>query len=143
MIDRLRHIRRGSQMARGGWWAIRCDCGWSDRVSAMAGPRVKPGHEVEAQLEAAFVDHLPPAERALYLLVDQRLVPTGEGDEVLPTGNFIMPEGRAVMLTSWRRDEDDVAWGSYFELENGAVGELPVGEVRFADGRVFRLDTPA
>ena len=109
----------------------------------MAGPRVKPGREVEAQLEAEFVAHIDPAERSRYLLVDQRPVPTGAGDEVLPTGNFIMPEGRAVMLTSWRKDDDEVAWGSYLELENGQTGELPVGEVRCADGRVFRLDTPA
>jgi hypothetical protein len=107
--------------------------------------RARSGAEIEQDLERQFADHLPADERVLYLMIDQRQVPVedDEGNEVeIARGNFLMPIGTPCLLTKWR-EAAGVRWGSYLVPETGEAGELPVGEIRTQDGRVFRLDCPA
>lgn len=142
----LRHVRRPDQMVRQGLWHIRCDCGWVGTAPMSRESHVLTGPEVEAALEAAFVAHLPADERETYLLVDQRPEPAtvqnlnGEWEEqMLPRGTFIMPLGLPCLLTSWS-EERGVRFGNYLVPDTGETGRLPIGEVRTADARVFKLD---
>jgi hypothetical protein len=79
-------------------WRLVCDCGWSVEVRATSAGRVKTGEQIQLELDPAFVAHLGPDERRLYVLVDQRQVECrGRGEDepsLVARGNFLMPEGR-------------------------------------------------
>lgn len=142
----LKHIRRPSPSVEHGDWIIDCDCGWQGRVSCTDGVKMKPGAQVEQELEKAFKDHLPVSERIAYILVDTRLieVPASDDEDAelvsVPRGNFLMPLGVSVDLLKCRT-EKGVRIGSYLNRATGETGELPIGEVRTADNRVFKLDS--
>lgn len=143
--DRTRHIRRVDQTPLRGRWRIACDCGWQGWVDQSIAGRVRSGPQVSDELDRAFIDHLPQLERELYLLVDQRQVEVEDDEgqvQLVARGNYIMPVGTPCLLTSWH-ETDGVRWGHYLVPETGQAGELPVGEIRTADNRVFRLDCPA
>jgi hypothetical protein len=134
-------------MLRNGRWKIRCDCGWEHDISPHRGNTVLQGHEIADLLETAFVGHLSASERHLYILVDQR------PDHV---GNWIMPEGSPCLLIShFESDGIRIARFMPAEVECGEDGSvakpkrgaepglLPVGEIRTADGKVFRANLAA
>lgn len=145
-----RHYRRPAQMAQQGVWHIRCDCGWAGQISAFAGARVLKAQEVEDQLEKLFVDHLPADKRRLYIMVDQRQDSIAEVEReagkvelvCCANGNWLMPEGVQCVLTS-HFEADGIRYGNYLVPDTGETGRLPIGEIRTADGRVFRYDGPA
>lgn len=162
----IEHIRRPDPMPHNGQWIMGCDCGWVGHAAQMDGLRPRGREEIEPELEQAFVDHVPAADRRSYLLVDSRKPKSwlpfediladerGVGGasfvdsrrrakrrfEAQPTlvGTFLMPEGQPVQLLEWW-EQDDVRIGRA-ELQNGLVLELPIGEVRTEDGKVYRLD---
>lgn len=145
----LKHLRRPQAQITGGNWSISCDCGWTGSTSCMRGRSVKKGAEVEQELEQLFRAHLPPGERIKYVLVDTRQVevPENPDDEnskliMVPRGNFLMPLGTPCKLTR-HFERDGVRYAVYLVEKTGEVGELPVGEVRTADNRVFKLDSDA
>jgi len=143
--ERLTHIRRPTQMLVRGRWEIRCDCGWSGTIDPFRSSVPKTKAEIEDELDQIFVAHLPPHEHRLYILVDQRQVAIeSEAREAEKTarGNFIMPIGTPCLLTKWR-DREGVKWASYLVPETGEAGDLPVGEIRTADNKVFKIDAPA
>lgn len=124
-------------------WIMACDCGWSCRVRQFDGTRPRSRQEIEEELQAEFVNHIPPAERQTYLLLDTRPQPSAdsiidEDGQIAIVGNFVMPEGLPVELISTRR-RSGVHFGR-FRIGSGDEQELPIGEVRTPDGRVFRLD---
>lgn len=149
-----KHIRRPASMPDGGWWIIRCDCSWEGRTPDMG----RPATVIDASLEQIFRAHLPEGEAKTHLLVDARPNPDWQEldwwlgrsglDEVAARaefanqpaiiGTFVMPFGEPVLLLSERVD-DDVHFGTY-RTSDGDEAELPVGEVRTPEGRVFRLD---
>ena len=137
----LKHYRRPRQHLEGGNWHVDCDCGWSGSTRCDVAGRVKTGAEASADLEAVFVKHLPATDRRSYLLIDQRQVEVPNEDEVLmlPRGNFLMPIGEPCTLLKWR-EEAGVRLGMWLIETTGETGELPVGEIRTADNRVFKLD---
>lgn len=141
-MNLLEHYRRPQQQIDDGRWWIECDCGWKGSTPCDTAGRVKVAAEIEPELEAQFTAHLPAAKRRSYLLIDQR---SGECEDehgkliTLPRGNFLMPGGEPVTLVKWRT-EDGVRLGLWLIPETGETGELPVGEVRTADNRVFKLD---
>lgn len=153
-MSRLRHIRRRAAPLR-GVHRIRCDCGWS---GTEARPGLAPA-QIEVSLQLQFRAHLPAHEARTYLLCDARrpadyrsleqVLADLEGTdpeqarrefEEQPgiVGNFVMPLGEPVLLLS-TRERDGVFWGTY-QLGDEEPAELPVGEVRTAEGKVFRLD---
>jgi hypothetical protein len=153
-LNRLRHIRRPSSQPDGPWSLIRCDCGWEGRTVGTG----RTGPEIDASLEQVFRAHLPEAEARTYLLVDSRSPPDNASLEDLLAecgtveearaafaaqpqivGTFVMPIGEPVVLLRERID-DDVHFGTYCAADDPAEAELPVGEVRTPDGKVFRLD---
>lgn len=123
-----------------GNWLLGCTCGWMGK----AAPR--PGFDHEGDLNRQFVEHVPEAERRTYLLVDMRpsnvdaRPAQGEFDdpEKLPIGTFVMPAGEPVAFLSWH--DDDGVYIGRFKPANGPEQELPVGEYRSPEGRVFRLE---
>ena len=151
----LKHMRRPTARRDKGDWVIDCDCGWRGRTSCTSGAIIKPGAQVEDELEQAFRDHLPEDERVLYILVDQRQVevfedgnaesddPENDVDRKLISvarGNFVMPIGTPINLLKWYWKGDE-RWASYMNLQTGEVGDLVIGEIRTADNRVFKLDS--
>jgi hypothetical protein len=141
----LRHYRRPHTQLDGGDWTISCDCGWEGRTSCMEGRHVKSGDQVARDLENAVTGHLADGEREIYLLIDAReeWIENDKGELVKGIkGNFVMPIGRPVYLTSHHR-QDGTHYGHYLDPETGVAGTLPVGEVRTADHQVFKLDTDA
>lgn len=138
MPDLLKHYRRIDARPRGGQWKVKCDCGWIGAISlaAAASPDGKvKGRDIERLLDIAFKGHLPAHERRLYLLADQRVM--GEDDDGNPifAGNFVMPEGTP-LLGGFRWYESEGM--NYAMLPNGE--HLPIGEIRTAEGRVFKYD---
>lgn len=138
------HLRKPHPFPVSDHWRLGCSCGWQGKVERCQGPRQLGRDEAEAKLNKQFIDHIPADRRQLYVLVDQRpshlSAEDPEGNPIeLPTGNFIMPEGVPCSVLSWR-DEG----GTYF-VEVRGFGlrdrkiELPVGEIRTAEGRVFRM----
>lgn len=128
-----------------GRWQIECDCGWSGWANGMSGGKPRTSDQISDELDRLFVAHLPAGERELYLLIDQRQVTVEDDDgepQQVARGNFVMPIGTPCLLTRWH-EKDGVRWGHYLVPETGQAGELPVGEIRTADNRVFRLDAPA
>jgi hypothetical protein len=145
-VYRLKHVRRPDPMVLRGRWLLGCDCGWQGSTDSFEGNAQKPRAQVEADLDALFVEHLPQCERELYLLIDQRMVVVedqqDEDGKLLPRGNFIMPIGTPCLLTSWH-EEGGLRWGHYLVPETGATGTLPIGEIRTTDHRVFKIDADA
>jgi hypothetical protein len=117
--------------------------------------------QIDAALEQLFREHLPEDERRTHLLVDSRqpdefvslegmLGLVGEEFETeeharaayaaQPTiiGTFVMPIGEPVILIA-DRFEDGTHHGTY-RTHAGETGELPIGEIKTPEGRVFRLD---
>lgn len=86
-----------------------------------------------------FVAHVPAESLRTYVLVDQTPVPDPsdpESGRTLPAGNFLMPEGvPCVFDKHW--EDDGVRW---VHLVEPIEGNMPVGEVRTSQGKVFRLD---
>lgn len=137
-----RHIRRWNPSPVRGRWQLKCDCGWCGEISAFDGPRQIPRGEADKQLEQMFLGHIPEARRQTYVLVDQRAMAAGdpvEGEPDSPVGNFIMPEGKPCRLVAWW-ESDGVYQGRVkgFDFEDPEL-ELPIGEIRTANGQVFRL----
>lgn len=141
----------------GPYRAIRCDCGWEGRTPALG----RSERDIDGSLEQVFRDHLPAAEARTHLLVDSRTPDEWQSlDEWLAQareegwseaqaraafasqppiyGTFVMPIGEPVVLVA-DRVEGGVHHGTY-QTPDGQRGELPVGEVRTPEGRVFRLD---
>lgn len=154
----VRHIRRPQSSPDGPWWLIRCDCGWKGQTPDMG----RKSAEIDASLEQLYRGHLAADEARTYLLVDSRTPQSFQPLEVWladaadpenamteelarqafasqPTieGVFVMPWGEPTVLVA-ERVEDGVHIGSY-RMESGELAELPIGEVRTPDGRVFRL----
>lgn len=165
------HVRRTSGIPAGQFYRIECSCGWIGKVAIhKKGRRLTKDQLLEAA-EKAFVEHIPPRHRRVYLLCDLR-PPVGfqsldeiraqlkdaaelEGEKVSPAildlqararfdaqivirGNFLMPEGTRVHLTG--SDERDGLKYGRFTVKGGHEQELPIGEVRLADGRVIAVD---
>ena len=123
---------------RAGLWRIGCSCGWKHELGQIVSRSA-----AERILDRAFVEHIPADRRRVYLLVDQRNSdPTDDSDssDRLAMGNFIMPEGKPCnMLRWWQKG------GLYYGRAQGfglgdPVLELPIGEIRLEDGRVFRTE---
>jgi hypothetical protein len=142
------HIRRPAPMPIGSVWRIDCDCGWRGEVLRWKSRGVdKTREEAEAELNHKFVAHLPPAQRQTYVLVDQTLAPDprdGIADprkakNFLPRGNWIMPEGKGCNILEWGEKGGVYSAKVRGYLPGDPVLELPVGEVRTADGKVYRL----
>ena len=143
----IRHRRQPFPSSVRGQWKLACCCGWSHEVSGAT-----PRRQAEDELGRLFVEHVPLDERQAYLLVDRR--PSGrlvdqqwnkefeeyEGGTELPAGNFIMPEGRPCTLLEWW-ESDGIYYGRAqgFGLGDPVV-ELPLGEIRLENGRVFRAE---
>lgn len=143
------HIRRWHTATAN--WSLSCDCGW--RSSAPEGVQSYAGEE---ELNRQFIAHLAPEARQTYLLVDSRKprdfryveqimeadgVDRAEAERLFRNqqqivGTFVMPEGLPAMLLDWSED-DDLRHGRV-RLNDGRVLQMPVGEVRTEDGRVFR-----
>lgn len=159
----VRHLRRPEPMPRGAFYHIECDCGWAGKVPVKDGL----GQALTDAAEELWVAHVPPRERRVYLLLDTRApdefrsLPSirdalrDEGprsgsvleheakrrfERQLPIrGNFVMPEGTPIHLHS--TDERDGMYYGTFSLErDGPQQELPVGEIRTPDGRVWRAE---
>jgi hypothetical protein len=132
---------------------IACDCGWEGHTAQMA----RKPLEIDEALEQLFRAHLPPDERQTYLLVDSRrptssspLEQMGEdsdrgaqspgGLSAQPTivGTFVMPEGARCCSPTGSRT--GCTTGRYRTRRGRETRELPIGEVRTPEGRVFRLD---
>lgn len=103
-------------------WPIRCDCGWAALIVVKDRSRA----EIEEAVEAKYREHLPPDERELYVLVDQR-----PGHE----GNWLMPVGSPAIIRAWFESE-----GEYRAHLIGTPRIFPIGEIRIADGRVFKIE---
>lgn len=122
---------------------MRCDCGWVARVPQFDGTRPLSRDEIEQRLERQFLAHIPAGELRTYLLLDTR-PPQGCDDLVnddgtpIIVGNFAMPEGVPVQLLS--TDQRDGVHYGRFKIAGEDEAELPIGEVRTPEGRVFRLD---
>lgn len=129
------HIRRPDGAANSrGLFGIACDCGWSGAIGTVDGAGAAlDNSQIEAALDAKFVDHIPAAERRTYILVDARSA--GEG---LINGNFVMPEGVPVQLLSSHKF-DGVHFGDWRDPDTGETGTLPIGEVRTPESQVFRM----
>lgn len=165
-----KHVRRPDPMPRGQFHHFGCDCGFEGKVPIHSGGRLLQGDNLTERAEAAWVAHVPPRERRVYLLLDTRppehfqpldeikdhlrALAAVEGaaldDQLLAVkaqvefqaqrpirGNYVMPEGLLIdtMLAIEERGGKD--WGRFQVKENGPVEELPVGEIRLPDGRVF------
>lgn len=135
-----RHIRRPHPFPVLDKWRIDCDCGWRGEIPRYAGSRDLPRDEAERELNKLFVAHVPAGQRQLYVLVDQRRSGLeDENDLELPTGNMIMPEGKPCTLLGWI-ERAGVYRGRVKGFDhNDPELELPIGEIRTADGRVFRI----
>lgn len=150
-----------------GEWILRCDCGWEGRTPQLADLRHRSRVETDEALNEAFLAHLRPDERRTYLLVDSRRPEDFmEVDEIIAAaacargeqltraeaqrryaeqppivGVFVMPESIPAMLVD-TRESDDPRYehlGTY-RIGNEPPAELPIGEVRTPEGRVFRVD---
>lgn len=131
MTDRFRHRRIPHPQPSSKGWILDCSCGWRAAVSPYRRPPAKPAtrEECEAELNRQFIDHVPAAERRSYVLVDQR-----PGHEA----NWLMPEGIEVKFHGWR-DHAGTFYAT-ISLPGEAPFEMIVGEIRIADGRVFRTE---
>jgi hypothetical protein len=154
------HIRRNHVQPQDGDWIMDCDCGWRGKASAEL-----PRDEASADLERQFIAHLRPEELRAYILCDVRrpegwqtvadiIDAAARTERVALTvqeaqrrfhaqpqivGNFVMPEALPVELVS-SRYEDEVHFGT-FRIDGGdELHELPIGEVRTPEGRVFRAE---
>lgn len=153
-----RHIRRPDPSPLRGNWLIACDCGWTGTVPDLGRSREQIGDA----LNRIFVDHLPKGESRTYLLVDTQeprsnltigqitdaMAEAGEKLDAAEAarrfeaqpkiiGTFVMPVGEPVVLLGERKAAG-VHYGRF--TVDGREHELPIGEVRTADSRVFRLD---
>lgn len=128
----MRHIRRPQTPVR-GTLRLGCDCGWHGAHVPRPGETAEQGAD---QLNAAYRRHLSANEARTYLLLDTR--PAGEDRDTI-VGNFVMPIGDPILLEA-SREEDGVHYGSFRMGPAEPLEELPVGEVRTPDGKVFRLD---
>lgn len=138
------HIRRPHPFPVQEHWRIDCDCGWSGKLCRFEGPRELGRAEAEKRLNQLFIDHVPADRRQLYILVDQRpsreIEEDAEGNLFEPaTGNFIMPEGKPCTLLGWW-EENGLYRGKVrgFDLKDPVL-ELPIGEIRTAEGKVYRV----
>jgi hypothetical protein len=149
-----RHIRRHRLHPEGSAWILDCDCGWRGRI-----PVAQRREDADSALEAQFVEHLKPEERQTYLLCDTRKpacwrslaeiiaddhLPLDAAQQVFHAqpqiiGNFVMPEGLPVMLLA-SREEEGMHFGTFRIGTDGESRELPIGEVRTPEGRVFRAE---
>lgn len=147
MTALTRHLRRPHPSPVKGLWLLECDCGWRGHTpTAKPSGQAVPYRDAEKELNALFLEHIPVDQRQTYLLIDQRPSQTlrnpGDEDaepEYLATGNYIMPEGKPCTLLGWWEDA-----GTYQGRAKGFAFEdpvllLPIGEIRTAGGRVFRL----
>lgn len=140
----LKHQRRPQQQIARGEWSVKCDCGWEGRTGCMEGARVKANAQVQQELETLYRAHLPAAEQRSYVLIDNRkqLIanPGDDGDQLIEVvkGSFVMPIGDPVKLIS-HSQQGGVHFVVYLDPETGETGELPVGEIRTAHGRVFKI----
>lgn len=134
------HIRKPHPFPVMSKWRIECSCGWRGEISRIHAMRDLSRTEAEERLNRLFIDHVPPAERQTYVLVDQRpsRIEGANGVE-LPTGNMIMPEGLPCTLLQWWEDGDEYHGRVQGFRFGDPVLVLPIGEIRTADGRVFRM----
>lgn len=154
------HIRRHRVRAEADCWILDCDCGWRGRTPLAGQPRA----DADEILERLFIGHLRPDERRAYILCDVRrpdswrsLAEIMEEAEAQDSpislqeakrifhaqspiiGNFVMPEGTPVLLLH-SRYEDEIHYGTYRVPDTDEIDELPIGEVRTPEGRVFRAE---
>jgi len=164
MTATCRHIRRPDPSPRGDSWHIECDCGWQTSIPIHAGRRMLTAEQLRDRGESAFICHIPPRERKTYLLVDSRTPPGFRAaDEIMDEsaddgqpitrdralaifheqppimGVFVMPWGKPVILVS-TDERGGIRYGRFKQSPNGPEDELPIGEVRTHDGRVFRIE---
>ena len=135
--DLIAHKRIVYPAVSRGRARIGCNCGWLGELAPDDGRADRHGDRAKA-LDDLFIAHLPSDAMRTYVLVDQRLVPDPsdpEGERLLPAGNFLMPEGRPCVYD--RHFESDGI--RYVRVIDPAIGDMPVGEIRLADGRVFGL----
>lgn len=124
--DLMKHRRIVYPMPRSMSWKRGCSCGWEGHVSLVARVSVK-SDEVQDELDAMYVAHIPETERRLYVKVDRR-----PGSE----GQWIMPEGVPCGFEQWHEDA-----GVYrAALKWPVTTTLPIGEIITEDGRVFRME---
>lgn len=124
--DLTKHIRRPDLGPVSGKWHTACDCGWSASVPLLSTDgKTMNKPLIEAQLEKVFVEHLPADQRRLYLLIDQR-----PGHEAV----WVMPLGEPAILES-HGEEKGVRFGF---INTGE--EFPIGEIRTAEGQIFRIE---
>lgn len=140
-----KHIRRFNPQPAAGYWHMRCDCGWADKIARVKPPSMRDMSQAEAyeELNKLFTAHLRSDEMQTYVLVDARVFSpydpeTGEPEKIY--GNFIMPEAVGVrLIRNW--EDRGVRWAEVQEWDPLKVPvTLPIGEIRTREGRVFRLD---
>jgi hypothetical protein len=138
------HIRRWHPGAINGKLRLDCDCGWRGELLVGMGTL--------EDLDKQFVEHIPPALRESYLLVDQRPSNVGmPGSEVinvdgelepsvmLARGNWIMPANIPCTVLRWYENGDEYrAVVRKFQFAAPEI-DILVGEVRTADGQVIAL----
>lgn len=118
----LRHVRRLDPLPHQGEVRGACRCGWSKRVSLAAHGSFEAA---KSEWERLYCEHLPVEECETHLLVNQF-----PGQEETIT----LPLGRPVALESWQ------SFGGYHWGKLADGRELPIIEIRTADGRVFKAE---
>lgn len=164
-----KHVRMPDPMVRGHFHHFECKCGWRGKVPVVTKGRRLDVDQLRDAAERAWVEHIPPRERRVYLLLDTRPPPNFRDldqiklelrdqarDEQLPIdetrlaiaaqaefngqrkimGNFLMPEGTPVHLVDVT-ERDDLYFGKFQSRLDGPIEELPIGEVREPNGRVW------
>lgn len=150
----FKHIRRPDLSPTRGRWRIRCDCGWHGTAPMARNGKPLTGDQIQEALENAFQKHLPANHRSQYVLVDSRPAVSNAAAQLAAMGAtaadaeelaaevgiggvFVMPEGTPV--DDFTHYETDGVRRAKFRVGERR-GDLPIGEIRHPDGRVFRLD---
>lgn len=136
------HIRRPIPGIVDNKIRMECDCGWS---AALPYPAC-----TYEQLETLFIGHVPGDQRRAYVLVDQRLSDQAkpgtetlnadgeiESAEMLPRGNWIMPAQIPCLVMGWRQTDEWYIVTVREFAHDAPLIELPLGEVRTRDGKIF------